>query len=438
MNSINNFHTALVCKLSEIMSEGTPFEPHNKRKILNDPVYGFITVPGDLIFDLIEHPYFQRLRRIKQVGMSHLVYPGANHTRFHHALGAMHLMQMAIASLREKGVPITEAEHEGALVAILLHDIGHGPFSHSLEFTLVKNVNHEVISGLLMERLNGIFDGKLSLGLAIFRGAYQKKFLHQLVSSQLDMDRLDYLSRDSFFTGVSEGVVSNQRIIKMLNVVNNQIVVEEKGIYSIEKFIVARRLMYWQVYLHKTVVSAEKVLIQILMRAKFCARRGDALFGSPALRFFLYEDYAIIDFTRKKEVLETFVKLDDYDIMGAIKAWVDHDDPILSDLCRRILNRHLNRVILSNTPFDELQVKQMAEETMKVLNIGQSELPYYFQVSEVENHAYETGVDRITILTKTGHLTDLADASDNSTLLAQAEAVKKYVLYYPKEVKNYG
>lgn len=408
----------------------------NKRKILNDPVYGFITVPHELIYDLIEHPYFQRLRRIKQVGMSSLVYPGANHTRFHHALGAMHLMSLAIASLREKDVEITDDEQLGALVAILLHDIGHGPFSHTLEFTLVDNVSHEVISALLMERLNEEFHGRLETGIAIFRDSYPKHFLHQLVSSQLDMDRLDYLSRDSFYTGVSEGVVSNQRIIKMLNVRNDKIVVEEKGIYSVEKFIVARRLMYWQVYLHKTVVSSEKLLISILKRAKFCARRGDELFASPALRYFLYTDYDRDDFIQNREVLKAFVKLDDYDILGAIKVWIDHSDRILSDLCRRLVNRKLFRVRISKTPFDESETDKLREKTKKMFQLTEEEVGYYFLTDRIENNAYLVQKDGITILTKSGKLTDLTEASDNRSLLAQTEAVTKYIRCIPKELNH--
>lgn len=416
------------------MSKATYFEPHNKRKIVNDPVYGFITMPNELIYDLIEHPYFQRLRRIKQVGMSPLVYPGANHTRFHHAMGSMYLMHTAITSLRDKGVRISEDEACGALVAILLHDIGHGPFSHSLEFTVVNNVSHEVISALLMERLNTEFGGKLSTGIEIFKGEYPKRFLHQLVSSQLDMDRLDYLSRDSFYTGVSEGVVSNQRIIKMLNVYNNELVVEEKGIYSVEKFIVARRLMYWQVYLHKTVVGAERLLIKILTRAKFCARRGDALFGSPALCFFLYRDYGCADFEHNEDVINTFVKLDDYDILGAIKVWMEHPDAILSDLCRSLIYRRLPGIILSNTPFDKATVAAFRQKTLEALHIDEADIGYYFQEDILENHAYDQGVEGINIITKGGELKDLAEASDNRALLAQTQAVKKYVLYFPKEI----
>ncbi|MFN2429498.1 MAG: HD domain-containing protein [Cryomorphaceae bacterium] len=419
------------------MGNNKEIKPHNKRKILNDPVYGFITVPHDLIYDLIEHPYFQRLRRIKQVGMSSLVYPGANHTRFHHALGAMHLMSLAISALREKDVEITEDEQLGALVAILLHDIGHGPFSHTLEFTLVDNVSHEVISALLMERLNEDFDGKLTTGIAIFQDSYHKHFLHQLVSSQLDMDRLDYLSRDSFYTGVSEGVVSNQRIIKMLNVRADKIVVEEKGIYSVEKFIVARRLMYWQVYLHKTVVSSEKLLISILKRAKYCAHRGDELFASPALRFFLYSSYGRGDFIENREILKAFVKLDDYDILSAIKVWIDHSDRILSDLCRRLVNRKLFRVRISKTPFDEDETERLRKKTMELFDLTEEEVGYYFLTDRIENNAYLVQKDGITILTKSGKLIDLTEASDNRSLLAQTEAVTKYIRCVPKEL-NYN
>lgn len=410
----------------------------NKRKILNDPVYGFITMPSELIFDLVEHPYFQRLRRIKQVGMSHLVYPGALHTRFHHALGAMHLMSLAISALREKDVEITADEAEGALVAILLHDIGHGPFSHSLEYSLVENVNHEVISGLLMERLNRDFDNQLTTGINIFNNRISKHFLHQLVSSQLDMDRLDYLSRDSFYTGVSEGVVSNQRIIKMLNVFDNKLVVEEKGIYSIEKFIVARRLMYWQVYLHKTVVAAEKLLISILRRAKFCVKQGQEVFGSPALQFFLKNNFSREDFVSNPKVIDTFVLLDDFDIMGAIKVWQNHDDKILSDLSFRLVNRKLMRVVLSSKPINPEIVKEMRETTKAMYHLQDDEVDYYFSVDEIENNAYDPKIDRIDILRKGGKRIDLAEASDNQSMLAQTQTVKKQVIYLPKDVNKIG
>jgi len=407
-----------------------------KRKILNDPVYGFITISDPLLHDIIEHPYFQRLRRIKQVGMSHLVYPGANHTRFHHALGAMHLMREAILALRDKGVTITEKEAQGAMVAILLHDIGHGPYSHSLEFSLVKNVTHEHISSLLMEKLNETFDGALSTGLEIFRNEYPKTFLHQLVSSQLDMDRLDYLSRDSFFTGVSEGVVSNQRIIKMLDVVDDRLVVEEKGIYSLEKFIVARRLMYWQVYLHKTVVSAEKLLINILTRAKELTKQGKQIFASPALAFFLKHDYGVEDFKKNLDVIGNFVKLDDYDILGAIKVWAECDDFILADLCQRMINRKLFRVKLSNESFDPKYVESLRKATLEKLKIKPDQLHYYLQVDELENSAYDNESNRILILQKSGETIDLAEASDNRALVAQVKPVKKRVLFCLKSVEQ--
>ncbi len=411
-----------------------PRDQSAKRKIINDPVYGFITLQDPVVFAIVEHPWFQRLRRIKQTGMSHLVYPGALHTRFHHALGAMHLMSLAIASLREKGTEITNDEERGALVAILLHDIGHGPFSHSLEYSLVKNVNHEVISGIFMERLNQQFNGALTAGIDIFYNRHPKHFLHQLVSSQLDVDRLDYLSRDSFYTGVSEGVVSNQRIIKMLQVFNGNLVVEEKGIYSIEKFIVARRLMYWQVYLHKAVVAAEKLLINILRRARALAGNGAELFASPALAYFLYNDYSREAFMENPEVLEQFSELDDFDIMGAIKVWKNHDDSILSDMCRSLTGRRLPAILVSRVPFSRKEVERLRSKTKQTLNLTDEALDYYFGEDEITNHAYDPGSDRINILTKSGELIDLAEASDNHLLQSQTEAVKKYVLYLPKEV----
>jgi len=420
------------------MEESKITKTHNKRKILNDPVYGFITIPYNIIFDLIEHRHFQRLRRIKQVGMSNLVYPGANHTRFHHALGAMHLMQLAIASLREKEVEISNEEAEASLIAILLHDIGHGPYSHSLEYTLIKGVSHEKISDILMKELNKEFKGALSLGIKIFENKYKKPFLHQLVSSQLDMDRLDYLSRDSFYTGVSEGVISNHRIIKMLNVVDGDLVVEEKGIYSIEKFIIARRLMYWQVYLHKTVVSSERLLISILKRAIFCVQKGMELFASPALKFFLRGNFTEQDFDKNRDVLDQFVLLDDADIIGAIKVWCTHPDPILSDLCKRLVHRRLFRVVINDDAFDENLTEQLRNETREIFNLNEEEIEYYFQTGVLENNAYNLKIDGIGILKKNGRVEDIVKASDNGSMMAQAEAVKKYMIYLPKEVKNFS
>jgi len=308
----------------------------NKRKIINDPIYGFVSIPSDLIYDLINHKYFQRLRRIKQLGLTNLVYPGALHTRFHHAIGAMHLMNEALLTLKQKGVVITEEEEQATLCAILLHDIGHGPFSHALEHSIVRGVSHEDISSLLMETLNKEFKGKLTLAIKIFKDAYKKRFLHQLVSSQLDMDRLDYLKRDSFFTGVSEGVISSDRIIKMLDVVNNNLVVEVKGIYSIEKFLIARRLMYWQVYLHKTVLSAETLLVNILKRAKELSAQGKDLFATPTFKKFLQNDYSKKDFVNDPEVLNAFARLDDTDISASIKGWTESDDRILNLLCNKL------------------------------------------------------------------------------------------------------
>lgn len=412
--------------------------PYNTRKILNDPVYGFITVPSELIFDLIEHPDFQRLRRIKQTGMSHLVYPGALHTRFHHALGAMYLMDMAILNLRDKGTEISDEEAEGARIAILLHDIGHGPFSHSLEYTIVKNVSHEFISGLLMERLNKAFGGKLSTGIDIFRDRHPKKFLHQLVSGQLDMDRLDYLSRDSFYTGVSEGVVSNQRIIKMLNVHDDKLVVEQKGIYSVEKFIMARRLMYWQVYLHKTTVAAERLLINILRRAKDRARAGDNLFASPALRYFLYRDIGAEDFRQNPEVLDAFVQLDDFDIMGAVKVWQNAEDRILRTLCEHLVNRRLPRAVLSRKPFDPERIAALREATARLTGAGPDEIEYFFQTDLLRNHAYAPGTDGIRVKGKSGPPVEFAEATDNPDALAGNAFTEKHVLYLPKEIDITG
>ncbi|MFW5705520.1 MAG: HD domain-containing protein, partial [Bacteroidota bacterium] len=322
----------------------------NKKKILNDPVYGFISISSELIFDLIEHRYFQRLRRIKQLGLTHLVYPGALHTRFHHAIGAMHLMQQAIEVLRSKGHEITKDEALGTLTAILLHDIGHGPYSHTLEKSIVCSITHEELSLMFMQRLMKEFDGMPETGISIFNNSYHKKFLHQLVSSQLDMDRLDYLKRDSFFTGVSEGVINTDRIIKMLDMHDDNLVVEAKGIYSIEKFIIARRLMYWQVYLHKTVLSAEQMLVRIIRRARYLARNGTPLFATSPLRPFLEQELYMEDFKENPDILDTFARLDDFDIFTSIKEWVHHPDKVLSNLCYSLVNRQLFRTEIMNKP----------------------------------------------------------------------------------------
>lgn len=404
----------------------------NKRKNINDPLYGFLTLPYDILFDLIEHPYFQRLRRIRQLGMSHLVFPGANHTRFHHALGALFLMSEAIKNLRIKGVEISEEEAEGACIAILLHDIGHGPFSHTLEQTIVNGVHHEDISLAMMQQMNAEFKGRLDLAISIFTDSYKKHFLHQLVSSQLDMDRLDYLRRDSFYSGVSEGVVSSDRIIKMLYVVNDELVVEEKGIYSIEKFIIARRLMYWQVYLHKTVVAAEELLLKILQRAKELASRGEDLFSTPAFRFFLYENPEKQAFIQSRELLDRFALLDDNDVMSAIKVWMSHPDKVLSQLCKNLIYRHLPKVQVQKTGFSKEEIQVHREFIMQKLGLSERESRYFVYAGKLENKAYDSQTQGISLLMKNGEVVDITEASDNYNLNALKGSVLKHFLCYYK------
>jgi len=406
----------------------------NKKKIINDPVYGFISIPTDLVFDLIEHPYFQRLRYIKQLGMTHLVYPGALHTRFHHAIGALHLMSLAVETLRYKGQIITEAEEEAVSVAILLHDIGHGPFSHALEQLIVEGVWHEDISKLLMNELNKQFNGRLTMAIEIFNGTYSKNFLHQLVSSQLDMDRMDYLNRDSFFTGVSEGVISSDRIIKMLNVVNDHVVVEEKGIYSIEKFLIARRLMYWQVYLHKTVIAAEVQLTKILKRAREVIQNGDELNCTPALNHFLSNRINSEVFILEDSNLQTFAGLDDTDIMAAVKVWERSKDFVLSKLCRDLIQRNLYHVDITNELPDQKKVDDLIAKVVEIYGISIHEASYFVFTDDVRNNAYKTEDGSILILMKDGSVKDITAASDNSNLQALAKTVKKYILCYPKDL----
>lgn len=405
---------------------------YNKRKIFNDPIYGFVSLPYEIIFDLIEHPFFQRLRRIKQLGLTNLVYPGALHTRFHHAMGAMHLMGQAIEEIRSKGHDITDDEAKAVTIAILLHDIGHGPFSHALEHSIVNNVTHEDISQLFMSRLNEEFNGELTLAIKIFQNKYHKKFLHQLVSSQLDMDRLDYLKRDSFFTGVSEGVISSDRIIKMLNVANDQLAVEAKGIYSIEKFLIARRLMYWQVYLHKTVLSAENLLVNILKRAKELAQKKADLFCTPALKIFLYKQYSKTDFKDDPKLLDAFAILDDYDIMTSIKVWTTHKDPVLSMLCTQLVNRRLLKVEMQNLPFKEAKIRQIKEDVKKRYKVNDKEVNYFVFAGTVANDAYRGDEIGINILFKDGSTADVAKASDQLNIDVLAKTVKKHYLCYPK------
>ncbi len=408
----------------------------NKKKIINDPVYGFITIPSELIYDLIQHRYFQRLRNIKQLGMTHLVYPGALHTRFHHALGSMHLMEMAIETLRSKGKIITPEEEEAVTIAILLHDIGHGPFSHALEHTIVEGISHEHISTLLMNKLNEELDGKLHTAIEIFNNRYQKNFLYQLVSGQLDMDRMDYLNRDSFFTGVAEGVISFDRIIKMLDVVDDQIVIEEKGIYSIEKFLIARRLMYWQVYLHKTVIAAEQLLVKILERAKHLAMQGKQLFSTPAFRHFLNNSISDSDFMSNPHHLECFAQLDDYDIYTSVKVWADDEDMILSMLCNHLLNRNLYQVEITNEPPLSETINGLQKEAMLKYHIGQDETPYFVFTATIKNNAYRVGDGNINILMKDNSIQDITTASDNSNLGTLAKTVEKYIFCYIKELKH--
>ncbi|MFT6872870.1 MAG: HD superfamily phosphohydrolase [Roseivirga sp.] len=406
----------------------------NKKKIINDPVYGFITIHSGLIFDIIDHPYFQRLRRIKQLGLTELVYPGAHHTRFHHAIGAMHLMTETLENLRTKGVEISDEEYEATLIAILLHDVGHGPFSHALESTLLKEVAHESISHLTIVKLNNEFDGRLSMSIEIFLGAYKRQFFNQLVSSQLDIDRLDYLKRDSYFTGVSEGTIGAERIIKMLDVKDDQLVVEEKGIYSIENFLSARRLMYWQVYLHKTSVSSEKMLISIIKRAKNLTQRGQDLFATPALKLFLKQEFKTEDFQEEPEVLETFLELDDYDIWGAIKIWSHYHDTVLSSLCQKLLNRELFRIKISTEPASEEEMEHISTKIQQVYGISASDAEYFHSTGQLSNNAYISGDQKIMILSKSGEVRDVVDAADLPNIKAMSKIVRKYYRCWPKDI----
>lgn len=402
---------------------------HNKLKILNDPIYGFIQIPNSLIFDIIEHPYFQRLRRIAQMGLSNLVYPGANHTRFHHALGCIHLMEKAVRVLRFKQIAISTDEENAVYIAILLHDIGHGAFSHALEHSIVSGISHEEISLKFMKKLNEEFDGKLSLAIEIFEGKYHRKFLCQLISSQLDIDRLDYLKRDSFYTGVTEGNISSDRLIAMMNVKDDELVIEQKGIYSVEKFLIARRLMYWQVYLHKTGLVAENMLVNVLKRAKQLAEKGEKLYASTALNYFLYNQINQDNFT--EETLEMFSKLDDYDILSAIKEWVHHKDKVLAMLCKMIVDRKLLRIEIQNKTFTADCINKKKFKFSKKLAIPSKDIDYFIFSQEIKNLAYQTKKP-IYILNKKGKLKDIAKASDQLNLQALTKPVIKHFICYPK------
>ena len=401
-------------------------------KIINDPLYGFISLQGGIILNLIEHPYFQRLRRISQLGLTSLVYPGALHTRFHHAIGAMHLMQKAINVLRSKGHDISNEEAEGAKIAILLHDIGHGPYSHSLEHSIVDNISHEELSLFYMHKLNNEFNGKLDLAIQIFKDEYSKSYLHQLVSSQLDMDRMDYLNRDSFYSGVQEGVVGAERIINMLDVVNDKLVVESKGIYSVEKFLIARRLMYWQVYFHKTVVSAEQMLIKVLQRAKELSQNNIDLFGTSSLQLLLKNNFTIEDFKSNIKVFEAFTELDDYDIMASIKEWQNHSDNILASLSNKIVKRELFKVTLLDEPMDKLGISRIKKNIMNSYNLDATNVNYFFLEGEITNNAYKLNDSDINILFKDNLIKDLMGAADKSTISVLCKTVKKYFYCHPK------
>ena len=402
----------------------------NKRKIINDPVFGFINIPNDFIFSLIEHPYLQRLSRIKQLGFASMVYPGAQHTRFHHSLGAMYLMSEAISQLRSKGHDITDEEAEAVLACILLHDIGHGPFSHVLEYTLVNDVCHEQVSFMLMNRINREFDGRLYLTIAIFKNEYPKKFLHQLVSGQLDMDRLDYLRRDSFFTGVTEGNIGSARIIKMLNVKDDRLVIEAKGIYSTENFLMARRLMYWQVYLHKTTVAAEKMLINTLNRAKFLVQQGIDLPASPALLYFLHNHINQSTFINIPEALDNFVDLDDNDIWCALKLWSNHQDKILLVLSSGLVNRKLFKIEIKSEPFENGILKDKIQYYENQLGISETDSGFLISSDEISTNMYNESDDSIEILFKNGETKDIAEASDMLNIQLLSKTVKKYYFCY--------
>ena len=405
----------------------------NKKKIINDPVYGFITIPSELVFDIISHPYFQRLRHIKQLGLTEFVYPAAHHSRFQHALGAMHLMGKVLDTLRSKGATIDPEEYEAAQLAVLLHDIGHGPFSHALEYSLLPGVKHESLSYLFMENLNEAFNGALDLTLKIFRNSYSRKFFHQLVSSQLDIDRLDYLKRDCFFTGVHEGNIGVERIIAMLRIHNDELVVEEKGILNIENFLNARRFMYWQVYLHKVSVSAERMLVNTIRRAQTLMHAGENLYASEALSSFLQHDYSLSDFQEGDKLLRLFGQLDDSDIWGAMKCWRNHPDEILAMLSEMLLTRNLFQIRLSQEPIDKSAIEKIREGIANEYKTLRAETSYLYSYGTVTNEAYTEG-QQINILMKSGELLDIAHASDLPNIKAISKIVKKNYLCWPKNV----
>ena len=401
----------------------------NKLKIINDPIYGFIHIPSTLVFDIIEHPYFQRLRRINQMGLSYLVFPGAKHTRFEHVLGCVFLMQKTVEMLRFKGIQISEKEAEGLYIAILLHDIGHGPFSHAMEHSIVEGISHEEISLRFMQELNKVFNGKLDTAIAIFQGTYSRKFMHQLISGQLDMDRADYLKRDSFYTGVAEGNINSERLISMLNVRNDELVVEEKGLYSVEKFLIARRLMYWQVYLHKTSVVAEQILIRLLKRAKELVQQGQELTMSTALAFFVKNKISKDNFSQ--EVLEMFARLDDTDIISAMKEWQFHPDVVLSKLSKMLLNRDLLKIKVRLNDFEEQKIKRLQKLSL-AKGVDEKDMKYFVFTGVMTNRAYNPENEIIKILTKNGRVVDLSKTSEAINLEPLSQVTERYYICYPK------
>ena len=406
----------------------------NKKKIINDPLYGLISIPDELVYDIIEHAYFQRLRRIKQLGLTDYVYPGATHTRFHHAIGAMYLMSRALDTLRQKGVEISEDEYQASLVAVLLHDAGHGPFSHTLEYSLLHDIPHEKLSLVIIEKFNELFNNELTLAIRIFKNQYHRSFFHQLVSSQLDVDRLDYLSRDSFFTGVSEGTVGVDRIIKLICVIDDQLMVEEKGIYSLENFLSARRLMYWQVYFHKTTVGIEKMLVRLIQRAKFLVQSGESLTASSSLLYFLKDNITIDSFADNNKYLEAFLELDDYDIWSAIKFWQHHEDYVLSILSKMILKRNLFKVRMAGKTFDAGYIDQIKEAVKSQYHVSDDESQYLIMNGIMSNAAYISEAQTIKIISKSGEIIDLAEATDLPNIKAMSKIVKKYYLCWPKSL----
>ena len=405
---------------------------NNKLKIFNDPIYGFITIPNTLIFDLIAHRYFQRLRRISQMGLSYLVYPGAHHTRFHHALGCLHLMQNAVRILRFKKVEISNLEENGLYIAILLHDIGHGPFSHAMEHSIVENISHEAISLKFMEALNIEFEGELDTAISMFKGEYPRKFFGQLISGQLDIDRSDYLKRDSFYTGVSEGNINSERLISMMNVIEDELVIEEKGIYSVEKFLMARRLMYWQVYLHKTSLVAEQMILRVLKRAKELTLINVKLEASSALSFFMNNSCDITNFSTTS--LDQFSLLDDYDVMSALKSWQFHNDFVLSNLSKMILNRTLLKIKFKNNPVSDSKVETMTQQMVKIHKLSSKEASYFVFNGSVSNLAYDQKQGGLKILYKNGKVKEVISASDHLSLKVLSKTVTKHYICFPKDI----